>query len=415
MVGSLQRRCKSSNADFSTYLSEDITFDIFLLLPLKSIFKYRCVSRQWLSLLSNPSLLTKKFNSLTTSPWVFHYNSNCQERKLYSAESISPDLNSQFILEHDGFSFSFLLSKQGPLKNARVYGLASSNGLVLCSASKVYQTRYYVCNPLTKEWNSLPPPQKNIDRRWLLHGFICEPSSSPMTPTSYKVVCIPQYKDDPWNKFDVEIFSSDLGEWTTYQVSCPGDVTWDYYPLRSNLVIHNGVLYWVEGSNRILAYDLTDDNKGNGGHRCWLIDLPEKKRYDRNNGCLGELEGFISYSRSGLEELSVWVLEEDHFSSTGSWVWRLVHNITIHDMISVENCHDWFITELVSVNSYTLEPIAFNPVDQNILIVRCPSSTITFGYNIRTRLLKLLISYRKSLATYAALSPFVIAPWPTTL
>ncbi|OVA08921.1 hypothetical protein BVC80_901g47 [Macleaya cordata] len=234
-----------------------------------------------------------------------------------------------------------------------------------------------------------------------------------MTPTSYKVVCIPEFKKYPSTEFDIEIFSYCLGEWNTYQVSCPQQVIWDY-GLRKNLVISNGVTYWIEGRNRIIAYDVTDNNIKNGGHGCRLINLPEKKGDDKKYyECLGESEGFVSYSRCENGELSVWLLEEDYLSR--GWVWRLVHNIKIKDMILAENCDSWFMDKLASGEMVNLDTLAFNPVDPNVLILAYPISII-FAYNIRTRLLKVFVSYHHYLfVTYGAVPPLVLTPWPTTL
>ncbi|OVA04895.1 F-box domain [Macleaya cordata] len=205
---SLQRRSKSSIIDYSKYLPEDVWIEIFSRLPLNFIFKFRCVSKLWLSFLSKPSFIIGIFNSLTSPPWTLVYQLNDNhfshfypifDRQLFS--TASPDVHFQFISRYDGFSFRFLPEE-------KIYLLASSNGLVLCSASLNYQSIYYVCNPLTKKWVSLPPPTQSPPRLFL-NGFICDSSSLTFTST-YKVLRIPEFKD-PTTKFDLEIFSSDTG------------------------------------------------------------------------------------------------------------------------------------------------------------------------------------------------------------
>ncbi|OVA08918.1 hypothetical protein BVC80_901g43 [Macleaya cordata] len=109
--------------------------------------------------------------------------------------------------------------------------------------------------PLTKNLVSLPRP-RNSHGGEFLHGFIsCESSSLTSTTSTYKVVRIPEFNKNS-TKFDIEIFSSDLGEWKTYEISCPQEVTM-LHPFASNVVTRNGVLYWIEGGrNRIIAYEL---------------------------------------------------------------------------------------------------------------------------------------------------------------
>ncbi|OVA08919.1 hypothetical protein BVC80_901g45 [Macleaya cordata] len=399
---SLQPRCESSIIDYGhKYLTEGVLFEFFLRLPLKSIYKFRCASKLWLSLLSNPNFIAKwmRFNSMNLSPWAIMYYLNYPVGESNAIRLISPDLHS--ICHHDGFSFRFLYSKICQKQDEFIHVVGSSNGLVLYLASNYHERiGYYVCNPLTKKYISLPQLPKNISRRrWLVsHGFNCEPSSSsPMTPTTYTIVRFSIFNTDPYasTTFDIDIFSSDLGEWNTYEVSFPQQVI-SNYPRPPNLVIHNGVSYWIEGRNRIIAYDLTDKNKNkNGGHQCRLIDLPEKKGDDNKyHEFLGESEGLISYSRCESGELSFWILDDevlDDFSTTtGSWVWRLVHNIKTKDMLLAENCEDWFIKELASGKTVNLEPLAFNPVHQNVLILGYNYYNM-FAYNIRTRLLEVLI------------------------
>ncbi|OVA11804.1 F-box domain [Macleaya cordata] len=405
--------CKSSNnIDYATYLLDDIWFEIFLLLPLKSIFKYRCVSKLWLSLLSNPTFITKwiRFNNLSTS-WTLVFRIGSPEDhhldiQTYSTASL--DLYSKFISNHDGFSFKFLQDKK--------FLLASSNGLVLCSTSLNKHKRYYVCNPLTKEWVSLPPSSQQYSDKWVINGFICESSSSfSSTSTCYKVVRIPRFKKRT-TKFHVEIFSSDTGEWNIYEVCCPGRVSWQC-PLFSNVVTHNGVMYWIGGRNKIIVYDLNNNNNKSAGHQCSFIDLPKGRgRYDTfQNRCLGVSKGSICYGvlKISQKTLSVWVLQEDYIN--GGWVWDLVHkDIDLKDMLAEINCCLLINGQLNAAE--LIRPLAFNPFDRNVVIFHCYMFILAF--NIQTRRYEVLhsphlIPNRRSFRTRHEDLPFVLTPSPT--
>ncbi|RZC75352.1 hypothetical protein C5167_050828 [Papaver somniferum] len=89
-----------------------------------------------------------------------------------------------------------------------LYLLGSSYGLVLFTTSLFNQMIYYVCNPLTKKWVSLPPPPKVSE--YVMAGFECDGSSSSLISTSYKVVRIPKFETR--RNFEVEIFTSDSGD-----------------------------------------------------------------------------------------------------------------------------------------------------------------------------------------------------------
>ncbi|OVA01986.1 F-box domain [Macleaya cordata] len=422
MVGPLQRRSKSI-IDYSKYLPNDLWLEIFLLLPLDSIFTSKCVSKLWLSLLSKPSFITRRFNNFNTPelPWTLFLHLHRPVNR--SISTVSLDIHSKFICGHDGFSFKFLPSKPSPYnKEDLIFLLASSNGLVLCSTRRYYQMRYYICNPLTKKWIVVPRRPPNAHHKWVINGFICESSSS-LASTSYKVVRVPEFKD-PLTNFEIEIYSSNVGEWNIYKVSCPHQVTM-LYNFSNNVVSGpNGVLYWIEvGEIKIIAYNPNDNHNNNdeNGEKCRLIDLPirEGVNYDREY-IFGVSEGLISYSYTQSGELSIWVLEDDLI--TGGWIWHLVHEIELEDMLAENSEADWFINQL-SMGLVTLKPLAFNPIDRNVVILGYEVSFI-FAYNIETRRLKMLnisCNSHPSFDIYPTYGgelpfvPFVLTPKPTPI
>lgn len=130
-------------------------------------------------------------------------------------------------------------------------------------------------------------------------------------------------------KFDVDIYSSDLGVWKTSQVSCDENVAWGSCNI-DKVVIVNGVLYWIEEKDRLLVYNLNQSD----GHRCSLINLPDTE-FDGNefifHSRIGESEGWVCYASvryTGTEvTVSVWVLDEVN--------WKMLHkDIPIDDMIA---------------------------------------------------------------------------------
>ncbi|XP_026408656.1 uncharacterized protein LOC113303787 [Papaver somniferum] len=232
----------------------------------------------------------------------------------------------------NGFSFRFIEPTQNfPYTGTKpcLYLLGSSNGLVLCTTS-LFNQMVYVCNPLTKKWVSLPPPPKVSE--YVMAGFECDgSSSSSLISTSYKVVRVPRFETR--SKFKAEIFSSGFGEWSVYEVSCPRDVGWMNF-FQKNVVIHNGVLHWID-RNSVIAYNL---NNGEAcGNQCRLINLPgeEYRLYDSSQPYIGVLEGLICYACLRVERmpmgvlkvfLCVWVIEED---------WHLLYDdILVDDMLA---------------------------------------------------------------------------------
>ncbi|XP_026450830.1 putative F-box protein At3g23950 [Papaver somniferum] len=195
----------------------------------------------------------------------------------------------------------------------------SSDGLVLCTTNFSSQNYYYVCNPLTKEWVSLPPPpteQINVQT-----GFTCESS---LISKSYKVIRVSQGQ----GSFKIDIFTSDLDEWNVYDVLYPPGV-YHGCSIYDNHDTCNGVFYWYQKVyNNVLAFSVDRINKHQTcGNEIRLINFPDRQIDNENryfnqsikwqqrdlHQCLGESEGTICFAiiEQAERSLSVWVLEEN--------------------------------------------------------------------------------------------------------
>lgn len=247
-------------------IPDDVWSEIFLHLPFNSIFKFRCVSKVWFSILSNPYFTNKWYQlNYLSLPWA----------------SVEVENHSQ----------------------------GSSSSLVLCTPSVISRT-YYECDPLTQKWDLLPPSPPREDD-FAVSGIVCNYQfcSSSVISKSYKVIRIPNFAAAA-NEFTVEIFSSDLGEWKIYDVSCPQYVTWDIDYFYGNLFTHNGVFYWFQQRNRkILAVIVNGNtNHGTSGPKCRMIKMPGEAvdgDIKHLSECLGESEGLICFARFQETEMSL--------------------------------------------------------------------------------------------------------------
>lgn len=174
---------------------------------------------QSLSILSEHSILTKKLSST----WTLFSNlqNPIQLSDPITCNSIACDFDSELMRKHDGFSLRFLYPDKCP-QYKYIYVLASSNGVLLCSNTSYNQKSYILCNPLTKTKLSVSQVPNHISRGSLKHGFICESYSCLiLTPTIYKIVCVPWMlkSTSQTTKFNIDIFSSDLGHWNRYEAT----------------------------------------------------------------------------------------------------------------------------------------------------------------------------------------------------
>ncbi|TYH97178.1 hypothetical protein ES332_A12G226400v1 [Gossypium tomentosum] len=148
----------SSSADMIAS-NDDILTLILHRLPLKSLLKFKTVSKHWLYLITYP----------TFRP---HHNS----------KAISGFLCADQILQ-------------------------SCNGLLLCCNFRPNRldTTYYIYNPTTKHYTVLPPPRHSSSKYYTFGvSLTFNHSKSP----HYKVICIKNYDPELLDHYQVEIYSN---------------------------------------------------------------------------------------------------------------------------------------------------------------------------------------------------------------
>ncbi|XP_026437996.1 putative F-box/kelch-repeat protein At4g22430 [Papaver somniferum] len=402
----------------SNMFTDDILLEIFVYLPLNSIYKFKCLSKVWSFNLSNPNFIIKWFRINNRSLPLIQYYAITPPQD--SAEKQNPlrfrkaynELHTEFMSRNEYlFSFKFLVN-QKPFQGAEVYMLGTSNGLVLfvsihhhsqVTGTDIHQ-RYYVCNPLTQKWVSLPSPPGSPVSGFDVSGIFCEDSTS--FASCYKVVRIPRIYS-PSKQSNVDIFCSDLGVWESFQVYCDKIVVgricgWCNF---NKVVIIDGVLFWLEGWDTMLIYNLNQNN-GSDGHRCTLINLPaaaDDDDYNSYDTILGESEGWVCYAktrRTGRElTVSVWVLDEVN--------WKILHND-----VSVNN----ILAEMHSQirEDAPFEVLGFSPVDRNVILLS--SKNWVREFNIETRsFADLCLDNRHVYHAGVTFLPFVLQPMPTVL
>ncbi|PRQ42402.1 putative F-box domain-containing protein [Rosa chinensis] len=197
-------------------LPDFVLVEILCRLPpnYKFSFQCKCVSKRWLSLLSDP-YFAARFQRLqldeskpvitTLTLW-----NNCSFKRTITSKN--PVFNTI------DFSLSFLPCYK---HQERRVVLGAHKDLLLCCATRYYQCDYYICNPYTKQWFALPPsPQVH---QTLPHvGFVVqELEGQDSSAITYSIIPNAQYN---WRvvriipnlsklNFLVEIFSSETREW----------------------------------------------------------------------------------------------------------------------------------------------------------------------------------------------------------
>jgi F-box interacting protein len=285
----------------SDYLPNEVIIEILSRLPVKSLIRFRCVSKTWCSLISSPHFIATHLNRALSNPHppyllLHHVNENIAKERFtlhsfddpfprnhftkhldYTSPAIHTLLLSldQEIEEKGGFfaypsDFIDLHCLQFPDNGFYVAG--SSNGLV-CLVDDIYDVYchnfglFVVWNPSIQKAISLPEPNiislpkigfDEYDRNSIqCLGFGYDPKTD-----DYKLVRL-VYRFDYIVPPLVEIYTLRTGAWRSLKAPGPPYtiITW------SLSVFLNGAVHWPaytpadQGAfrNLIVSFDMEDE------------------------------------------------------------------------------------------------------------------------------------------------------------
>lgn len=306
--------------------NEDLLREIFLRLPAKSLIKFKAVSRQWSSLISDPKFAWNhssqtSFSSSTPSGLYF-CNSLAKSEEI---ESVSIDYGPNQPSGVGVPSLSFLNVVSG---GAKIKILQSSKGLLLCQLTSQSRgtavIRYCVCNPTTRKckmipWLSLLPTESIVAA-----SLAFDPSESP----HYRVVCVKHIC--PFNycsgkSHQMHIYSSDTGSWRSS--SC--NLTLYDSSHFENYFYLDGAIYGIRMGYPGWLFDKFDLNE----EKLEFINFPRKLRRNRKLKLryFGESRGYwhLIYIRSlSSDQFKILEMDRDAFT------WSVKYQVYISHLLS---------------------------------------------------------------------------------
>lgn len=300
-------KCMSTN---STIFSDDITIEIFARLPVKSLIRFKCLSRF--------------FNSLISE---LYFSGIHQHRSM----STRLDEIKFFVPESDGF-YSIEMKKDGKLSRCnfdfQYNNLSYDNGLFCFWVEKLESVRIF--NPGTREVRVLPRvkqlyPLRNLSESYLSLYYGCsyvlgyEPEEK-----KYKVLmtlCVTRESTRNW------IFT--LGT----------DKSWReidrvaYYPLERELCVC-GVIYILDCSNTfIVAFDLKSENFK-------FIPLWSASHHRKGAYELIEVKGKLAIWDCSSECVTLWVLGDPQKEEWWSHNIRFLSHVKNIGTYQIHSCCD---------------------------------------------------------------------------
>ncbi|GKA85696.1 F-box associated domain containing protein [Tanacetum coccineum] len=228
----------------ATIIPEDIiSSHILRRLPSKSIGRFRCVSKRWLSLLTDPQFIQTHQKTLDTNRFIFEESND-------DGCSLTEPLNnkSRIIIDGSPKDGSFcsvpynnnheavpttIIELPFELQNLCIYG--SINGLVFASGYKSLHNKdftYLVLNPTTKHYVALP---SSLHKQFFgMKGFGYDSISG-----DYKVIVFSRYEN-----YDGDVYLYNLTTNTMNLVMSKSPYQ-DYHFNMLPGIFVNGSIHWI--------------------------------------------------------------------------------------------------------------------------------------------------------------------------
>ncbi|XP_057497579.1 putative F-box protein At1g12855 [Actinidia eriantha] len=276
------------------YFPRDVVIDILARLAAKDLCTCRCVSKQWLNLISDPSFKKLHFHLSKKKP-----------RLLFVTDLISPTCDLfMFTPCDDGICDYFSLNITCEHTFRRIFG---SDLICVIDGRAVY-----VSNPSIHEVARLPDwNHSSLSTAGVGLGYLA-------SMNEYKIVQFYYLNDQGFNyEVGVEIYTlkdgrPNLGFWRKVEIFPSMRMLWVEYS-----VVANGGIYWlfteeVYGEEKIVSMDLENEDFMN--IRCPEVCIDVDKG-DKTS--LIELKGFLCFAHFSQKDsvMNLWMLkdQETHF------------------------------------------------------------------------------------------------------
>ncbi|KAF2551523.1 hypothetical protein F2Q68_00034722 [Brassica cretica] len=352
--------------------------------PLKSIARFRTVSKEWRSLIDSDFFRDHyiSFKSSSSLSWsIIQTNPH----KL-SLEIVGHHGCNTWGLDRSPGSFLRFFAKTTIRK---LLVLSCTDGLVsICAEASDASPLYYIGNPLMEDWFQLPLPpflsSQDLDslrknKRFSDTGFVTKMQSGVVV--SYKVVWMLSHGRLS-DKLDFMIYSSETGTWRKQHVSCPHSTVWER---QDKSIALNGRLHWLSedtpsfDASSIVAYDFYGGT-GSDVDECRIIHFPGSQIDEVTGDNLFQRVYRRSFTAS---EGSIVYFNEFHVNETWTLrVWKLV---------KYEDCPEawqlsWDLKLRSLIESGTCYfPVVMHPLNSDIIYLWNRTAKGLVLFNLRTR------------------------------
>uniref|UniRef100_A0ACD5ZNN8 Uncharacterized protein n=2 Tax=Avena sativa TaxID=4498 RepID=A0ACD5ZNN8_AVESA len=338
-------------------LPEGPLVEILSRVPYRSLCRFKCVSKPWLGLCSDPEIRKRCPQTMTG----FFYNTRSCGLSFCNLSGRGPAMVDP--------SLPFLRGRYSRVEVEQCCG-----GLLLCKYWKSYKWQnrkkfgFAVCNPVTGQWNVLPTivlpdPEDDVPviYDYLEEYFFASDAANP----SHFVVFAPL--DNGFGDFtQVGIFSSETQRWT------PAESEWVYetfHASKPKCVLLNGTIHFATHYGTTVTVDLEGKVWGEFGMPDGMPDVDSYPSIGHSQGCL---YAWQIDDDNGCK-LYVWVLED---YSSGKWT--LKHTVNVSELFGRQVDEDDQSYMMFSYAMFAIHP------DCNLIFLT-DKERMTVSYDMDTR------------------------------
>ncbi|KAJ9182471.1 hypothetical protein P3X46_006464 [Hevea brasiliensis] len=227
-------------------LPQDLIVEIFSRLPVKPLIRFKCLSKTWRSMISDPEFAKLQLNRAKEN----HNNFSCQKLLLSTWPPQSVDYEA--FCDGNVRILSYPAIVKGPLDNFYVGILGSCNGLVYLLDD---YGSMFLWNPTTGDYRELPNPNGAIYRMFrygLGYNFSTD---------DYGVLFASQFTANDSKETIVELYTLKTGAWRRIKEIDAVSQSYGGYG-----IFWNGALYWLETKRSdlhqvyvIVAFDMVEE------------------------------------------------------------------------------------------------------------------------------------------------------------
>ncbi|KAM7264920.1 hypothetical protein ACFE04_002603 [Oxalis oulophora] len=347
-------------------LHDDILMQVFAKLSYKQSRQCSLVCRRWRNLVSEYSFVSQYTSFQRTSnqvhqPFVLlfqhctlsRYPTSTTSTRIRRLVPIDHHLYTTLHKTRPFFSLNFL-----PTTSSTIHILRYSNDLFLCTEDLDKHDVYYICNPVSKQWISLPPTPS--PHRRAIVGFYCDISYDKYENGSSTIWIVKNLQKyivlrhlEVYSSMELEVFYSETNTWRNYVESVPQE----YFTPSSWIlmaIMFNGKLWYMHTDTCIYVYN--PDQYSN--EQRWDIMYPQE------------------FMITAIHTWGIWELDDDVRE------WSLVHKVYLKDL------DEKFNQSLRSIvgSRFNMQGIHFHPVDEDIIYIVFYLGY--FEYNVRLKVME---------------------------